>query len=229
MSKENSTIGSVMELLEHLQSMEHARSKKSDDNMPPWYGRDRVMWFRGQAQFNWPLIPGSQRRKFVKRANTTDRLASNPRISLEKSILKQFRFQGAHHIPMEASDSAGFYFYAQHYGLPTRLLDWSANPLIGLYFSVEMHPTKDAALISSNAGITDDTGALVVTMKYLKSRALWSKQVVTAKISGGAGTEYKEEISFVLPILAADISSADSEVPNRYSPYGQAGACTDPN
>jgi hypothetical protein len=91
----------------------------------------------------------------------------------------------------------------------------------------KLEPTTDATISVSNAGLTDDTGALVVIIKYLKNRALWSNQTVTAKISG-VGTEYTEEISFVLPILTADTSNVESSVPNRVSPYGVTSLCTDP-
>ncbi len=52
----------------------------------------------------------------------------------EMEMLKHLEKNAAYHI--EATDFFGFVAQAQHYGLPTRLLDFSHNPFVALYFSI---------------------------------------------------------------------------------------------
>ncbi|MEQ8178258.1 MAG: FRG domain-containing protein [Amphiplicatus sp.] len=44
---------------------------------------------------------------------------------------------------------------AQHYGLPTRLLDWTSNPLVACFFAVASSPYDDDAVIYAHT-IRDD-------------------------------------------------------------------------
>ncbi|MCB6543474.1 hypothetical protein SDC9_69916 [bioreactor metagenome] len=40
----------------------------------------------------------------------------------------------------------------QHYGLPTRLMDWTVSPLVALFFAVRSHPDRDAAVYVLDEG-----------------------------------------------------------------------------
>jgi hypothetical protein len=87
------------------------------------------LWFRGQADSSWKLSPGVYRPPFP----TTDEKA---RLGIERHLAQDFRVQSAG-ILTEARDDVALYFLQQHYKMPTRLLDWSNNPLAALYFAVE--------------------------------------------------------------------------------------------
>lgn len=90
------------------------------------------VWFRGQAAFDWTLTPGYYR------------LNAPPP---ETTLLKRFRQSAAMLLSKDPAASFDWQFLMQHYGIPTRLLDWTESPLIALYFVVsEMQEGLDGAL-----------------------------------------------------------------------------------
>jgi hypothetical protein len=81
-------------------------------------------------------------------------------LRLERMMLDDFRRQSVLHSDAQMSNATDgdfrTLFMMQHYGIPTRLLDWSTNPFIALYF----------ALTSAAIDPDDKT-------KYLEDAAIW--------------------------------------------------------
>jgi hypothetical protein len=62
----------------------------------------------------------------------------------EDQILAMFRRVGAPHLSLGLFESEfRFLSVARHYGLPTRLLDWTENPFVALWFAVEKREGPD--------------------------------------------------------------------------------------
>ena len=73
-------------------------------------------WFRGHADSSWKLQPNYDRlQKPAKETELLSRFRQNANLLLS-------------HAPALPNDF-GWMFLMQHYGVPTRLLDWSESPL----------------------------------------------------------------------------------------------------
>jgi hypothetical protein len=102
--------------------------------------------YRGHADVAWTLTPGLFRVK-PKPIGHSD---WDP---LEAFSLSQFMARAYPYIDRYHNDLGFMLMVAQHYGVPTRLLDWTRNPLVALYFAVEdLKVQADGALYASNGG-----------------------------------------------------------------------------
>ena len=97
-------------------------------------------WFRGHSSIDWELKPSALRHLDIKKRQACLEVHHEfRRLSINK-ILKA----------PTLSEEFAWLGIAQHYGLPTRFLDWTQNPAIALYFAINDNPFSDGCVYMLN-------------------------------------------------------------------------------
>lgn len=115
---------SVAEFVTTVSDIRNEWSSASEEWVDPW--------FRGQADAEWQLIPGLYRFKEADEHELRSDFERRARpLAVEEKLFTPW----------------DWYFFGQHYGMPTRLLDWTEGSLLALYFAIRSGISgRDAAV-----------------------------------------------------------------------------------
>lgn len=100
-----------------------------------------VSWYRGCSDAKHKLIPSLYRHPV--------KTSFSDLLELEREVTTRFVQRSLPFVNRPMLDEWDKLFLMQHYGVPTRLLDWSENPFVSIYFALSstvVSKSSDAAL-----------------------------------------------------------------------------------
>lgn len=106
----------------------------------------QVCMWRGQADINWRIDHSAYRRLTLNKKSITEK----DLISYEDSLLRQATHKGYRHQNGRELNDIELMALLQHHGAATRLIDFSRNVLVALWFSICEEFEKTGILIGLN-------------------------------------------------------------------------------
>jgi hypothetical protein len=138
---------------------------------------EKSFLFRGQENASWGLLPSIERLFKGSPLDIVHRA--------EKEAVDLFRKQAHRFVDLSAirnqEDPLEWWPHMQHYGAPTRLLDWTSSPYVAAYFATVGSPETDGVIwrieeselwsrmdkTYKMEGITDPNGYITLSEKQI--------------------------------------------------------------
>lgn len=113
------------------------------------YNNGGINYYRGQSDYSWEITPSIARNKGIKNLEIFLEIEKKIIDKLKNKIESNNLLELVPIINSSYNNSWNFMMLAQHFGFPTRLMDFSNEPLVGLQFAVDkmQNSEKDGALI----------------------------------------------------------------------------------
>jgi len=162
--------------------------------------------YRGMSNADWELIPRIGR--------ILEGLIPRAQVDWEDRIFRAFKRKSVPYVHgWRPSNNWDWLALAQHHGLATRLLDWTHNPLVALFFAVNPAFDADAAVYVWRAGRSlntdkEDPFKLTKVCKFdppaLSSRITAQKGVFTIHPNPHMPFLHRDLIEIKIPLASRD-------------------------
>ena len=113
--------------------------------------------YRGEPITDTPLVPKMGRIPLAPSKNFDE---------LEKRLMSRFRDRALRYLDFVPNNDWEWLALAQHHGLPTRLLDWSENPLVAAFFAAFSAEKRDCHIYMVDSLPELDTTQFTTTPQF---------------------------------------------------------------
>lgn len=173
--------------------------------------------FRGQADADWPICSSFELRVANKYAGTTAYRDRELRAK-EKYSIDQFKREAWRFVGNSDLDVLEWLSLMRHYGVPTRLVDFSDSPIVALFFAVSEDCSADFAVWSiAQDSLSDAYRDRKLDQALDKARKVCGDATITPELMSKLGSEDLKCLGNSLTDMYRNLASVPSNVYQGYA------------